>query len=104
MRDYVDWHPFEYYTCRLSATGRLGIIWRATIETMEFVALEGGGARVEHRYRAEQRSGISFLAYRAIMLAMRAGLRSAGMRLRTIMDEDAAVLSLDDESRASEPQ
>ena len=46
---------------------------RPAIETMEFVALDGGGTRVEHRIRAEERGGISFLLYRASMLAFRAG-------------------------------
>ena len=23
-REYVDWHPFEYFTCRMAVTGRLG--------------------------------------------------------------------------------
>ena len=101
MRDYVDWRPFEYYTCRLGATGRLAMMFRPTIETMEFVALEGGGTRVEHRFRAEERSGIPFLMYRATMLGMRAATRTAASRLRTIMDEDAAALA--DEAVAASP-
>jgi uncharacterized protein YndB with AHSA1/START domain len=94
MRDYVDWRPFEYFTCRLSGTGRLGMAWRPTIETMEFVPLDGGGTRIEHRFRAEDRGGFSFLLYRASMMLLRAGSRTASSTLRTIMDEDAAALEL----------
>ncbi|MDP9237534.1 MAG: DUF2652 domain-containing protein [Chloroflexota bacterium] len=92
MREYVDWRPFDYFTCHMTATGRLGMMWRPTIETMEFVPLDGGGTRVEHRFRAENRSGLSFLWYQASMLGFRAGARSALSTLKTIMDEDAAAL------------
>jgi hypothetical protein len=68
------------------------MMWRPSIETMELVPLDGGGTRIEHRFRAESRGGISFLLYRATMLGFRASTRSTVSRLRTIMDEDAAVL------------
>jgi len=71
-------------------------MWRPTIETMEFVPLDGGGTRVEHRFRAENRSGISFLLYRATMLGFRAGGRGTVSTLGTILDEDAAPLDATD--------
>ena len=92
-RECVDWHPFDYFTCRTTVTGRFGMMSpRPAIETAEFVLLDGGSTRVEHRLRVENRSGISFMWYRASMALFKAGGAIALSRLRTIMDEDAAAL------------
>jgi len=92
-REYVDWHPFEYFTCRTTVTGRLGMMSpRPAIETAEFIPLDGGGTRVEHRMRIENRRGISFLWYRASAALLRAGGGIALSSLKTIMEEDAAAL------------
>jgi uncharacterized protein YndB with AHSA1/START domain len=92
-REYVDWRPFDYFACRMTVTGRLGMMSpRPAVETMEFIPLDGGGTRVEHRLRVENRRGISFLWYRASALGLRAGARVALSTLKTIMDEDAAAL------------
>jgi hypothetical protein len=37
---------------------------RPAVKTMEFVPLDGGGTRLKHRLRAENRNGISLLWYR----------------------------------------
>ncbi len=77
----------------MTVTGRLGMMSpRPAVETMEFIPLDGGGTRVEHRLRVENRRGISFLWYRASALGLRAGARVALSTLKTIMDEDAAAL------------
>jgi uncharacterized protein YndB with AHSA1/START domain len=92
-REYVDWHPYDYFTCRTTVTGRLRMLSpRPGIETMEFIAVEGGGTRVEHRLRVEKRGGISFLLYRAMMRVASGGGGSVLATLKTIMDEDAAVV------------
>ena len=92
LREYVDWRPFEYYTCRMTVTGRLGMMSpRPAIETVDFFSIEGGGTRLEHRLKVENRKGPGFLFYRASKLFLGAGARFAITSLRAIMDEDAAV-------------
>jgi uncharacterized protein YndB with AHSA1/START domain len=93
-REYVDWHPFDYFTSRTTVTGRLGMMSpRPAIETAEFIPLPGGGTRVEHRLQIENRKGISFLWYRASAALLRAGGGIALSSLKTIMEEDAAALA-----------
>lgn len=92
LREYVDWRPFSYYSYRVTASRGLALIGiHDATETVEFVAREGGGTRIEYRVRVENRNGLGFLWYRASTLFLGAGARFATASLRAIMDEDAAV-------------
>jgi hypothetical protein len=73
---------------------------RPAVETMEFIPLDGGGTRVEHRLRVEKR-GVSLLWHRATILFLRAGTPIALSTLKTIMDEDAAALESNDPPSSS---
>jgi hypothetical protein len=50
LREYLDWRPFEYFTCRLTPVEADGIEphFVAATETYEFNALDDG--RTEHRW------------------------------------------------------
>jgi uncharacterized protein YndB with AHSA1/START domain len=104
-REYVDWHPFDYHTCRTTVTGRLGMMSpRPATETVEFIPIDGGGTRLEHRLRVENRKGISFLWYRASGRLLRAAAAGRAVSsLRAIMDEDAAALGLLDSPPQHQP-
>ena len=50
LREYLDWRPYEYFTCRTSPVETKGAepVTVEMFETYEFNALEGG--RTEHRW------------------------------------------------------
>jgi hypothetical protein len=65
---------------------------RPAIETADFIALDDGGTRIEHRIRVENRAGISFLWYRVSMALLKRAGGTALSTLTIIMDEDAAAV------------
>lgn len=74
LREYLDWRPYEYFTCRLSPLETPGVDEPITVdmyETFEFNALDGG--RTEHRWlvRAIDRSPEGMQAFRDATALMR---------------------------------
>ena len=104
-REYVDWRPFSYYTCRLTASPRLGLVpTRAGLETVELVPLDGGGTRVEIRQRVEHSGILWMLWLGATRLLGRGAIGRGTETLRSIMDEDAAALEEETVADATPPR
>ncbi len=100
LREYLDWRPYEYFTCRLSPIedqGADSFIFVAGMETYEFNQLEDG--RTEHRWllRSADRSPEGMNAFEETIAIFRAIADdpSWGDQMRGPILEDAAMYGLD---------
>lgn len=95
LREFVDWRPFAYFTCRTTAPviGRfLGP--RPEIETVEFFSNGERGTRVVTRVRLTDRSRFSLFTFRAQRRFLAAFWRRANAALLRIAEEDGAALGV----------
>jgi Protein of unknown function (DUF2652) len=94
-REFIDWRPFEYFTCR-TTTPVAGAFVRPqpATETVEFLSLGERGTRTVWRFRVTKRGSISLLALRMFRPFWMAFWRRAGAALAGIVEEDAVSRSL----------
>lgn len=93
-REYVDWRPFSYFTCRTMTPFAGGFITtRRAIETVEFVPREDGSTLVCGRIRVVDRSRLSMLTLKATRLLFRAGARDWNTKLQAAIEQDSAAAS-----------
>ncbi len=91
-REYVDWRPFSYYTCRMMWQFAGGFIAaRRAIETTEFVPHGDGSTLVCYRIRVVNRGWLSMLTLKAISLLVRTGARDWNTKLQAALEEDSAA-------------
>jgi len=99
LREYLDWRPFSYYTNRMTPTGG-GLMSRLflqrCIETTEFTPLENGGTLVQYRIRLQNRGRLARLRFRITRLFFRMTHRRATEALGRALEEDGAVLGLEE--------
>jgi Protein of unknown function (DUF2652) len=88
-REFIDWRPFEYFTCR-TTTPVAGAFVRPqpATETVEFLPLGANSTRVVWRFRVTNRSRVTLLALRVFRPLWLAFWRRAGATLNTIVEED----------------
>jgi hypothetical protein len=99
LREYLDWRPYEYFTCRLSPVPTEGVDFHTFVEcleTYEFHAVEGGGT--EHRWlvRAVDRTNEGMAMFEDGVAPFRE-LSSEpwwGDQMRAPIAEDAAMYGL----------
>ena len=98
-REFVDWQPFEYCTARtkISGMGILGTARRA-IETLEFAPQGERGTRITTRIRLADRGPVAMLTFRAARPFYAAGWRRSSQALLGLIEEDVAVLGIDEGS------
>lgn len=101
LREYVDWRPYEYFTCRLSPIETEGVDsfgFVEWLETCEFNAIEGG--RTEHRWllRSKDRSPEGMQAFEAATSALRTFAAEPwwGDQMRGPIAEDSAMYGLNE--------
>lgn len=93
-REYVDWRPFSYFTCRTRTPFAGGFITtRSAIETTEFVPHGDGSTLVCYHIRVVDRSWFSMLALKPIRLLSRRGARDWGAKLQAALEQDVAAAS-----------
>ncbi len=99
LREYLDWRPYEYFTCHLSRVEAEGVehTFVDALETYEFTDL--GDGRTEHRWllRADDRTPEGISAFEAAFAFLKAFSTnpSWGDQLRGPIAEDAAMYGLD---------
>lgn len=104
-REFVDWRPFDYFSSRTSTPLAGGfIVGRAATETVEFLPAGEGGAKIVCRLRVTDRGGIALLALRAARPFIKRFGERANAALLSLIEEDAAVVNVDDQSAASDAQ
>jgi Protein of unknown function (DUF2652) len=92
MREYIDWRPFSYFTCRTTypLAGAFLLGGRAT-ETVEIASTDDGGTLVLYRLRLTDRGAFSKLTFLPFSFLLKAAARTWRSNLLKILDEDAAV-------------
>ena len=99
FREYLDWRPYEYFTCHLSRVEAEGVehTFVEGLETYEFNALEDG--RTEHRWllRADDRSPEGLRAFEEATAFLREISTHAtwGDQMRRPITDDASMYGLD---------
>jgi hypothetical protein len=100
LREYLDWRPYEYFTCRLSPVEAEGVelfVFVECLETCEFIDL--GDGRTEHRWllRSVDRTpeGMRAFEEKVAILKQFAADPSWGDQMRGPIAEDAAMYGLD---------
>jgi hypothetical protein len=93
IREYLDWRPFAYCTCRTTLPPRLARIVgiQRQIETYEFVPIDEHSTRIVIRVRLLDRPGRTTLRLRAFRHACAALFRSWNAALLSIAEEDLAL-------------
>ena len=66
LREYLDWRPFEYFTCQLSPLETEGIDLTVRVETWSFNDLGDGRTRYRYLVRATDRSPEGMAAFEPI--------------------------------------
>ena len=100
LREYLDWRPYEYFTCRLSPIEAVDVDWYPFVEcleTYEFNPL--GDGRTEHRWllRSIDRSPEGLAAFEAATELIRdlSSEPTWGDQMRNPIAEDAAIYGMD---------
>lgn len=101
LREYLDWRPYEYFTCRLSRVEAEGVehfTFVETLETYEFIDL--GDGRTEHRWllRSIDRTPAGIHAFEVCTAWVReiSTHPTWGDQMRRPIAEDAAMYGLDE--------
>src|ERR1039458_7191973 len=100
LREYLDWRPYEYFTCHLSRVEAEGVElfgFVESLETYEFIDLEDG--RTEHRWlvRSVDRSPEGMRAFEeaTAFFSEISTHPTWGDQMRRHIAEDAAMYGLD---------
>jgi hypothetical protein len=100
LREYLDWRPFEYFTCHLSPVEAEGVeffMFVECLETCEFIDL--GDGRTEHRWllRSVDRTPEGLRAFEECAAFLReiSAEPTWGDQMRVPIAEDAAMYGLD---------
>jgi hypothetical protein len=92
LREYLDWQPFAYFTCRTMAplVGRF-VGPRPEIETAEFLPNGEDGTRIMIRIRLTDRGRISLLTFRAQRRLYGRFWERANATLLNLVEEDTTA-------------
>ena len=99
LREYLDWRPFSYLTCRFTPLPNGTVAMPPAMETYEFIALEDGGTSVHWRIRLLDRGPESMSYIEATAPMLRQAFPMAPLLLMPVVKQDAAALALDEEGR-----
>ncbi len=100
LREYLDWRPYEYFTCRLSPIEADGVeffTFVAALETYEFNDLGDGRTNYRWLLRAVDRSAEGMHAFEAATawISEISANPTWGDHMRRPIAEDAAMYGLD---------
>lgn len=98
LREYLDWRPYEYFTCRLTPLPAELVILCPWIETFSFTSV--GENRTEFRWtvRCTDRSAETLTGFEMIAATVReaASQPAFGEMVRAAITEDATLFGLDE--------
>jgi hypothetical protein len=100
LREYLDWRPYEYFTCHLSPIEAEGVDPTGFVEGMEtYEFIDLGDGRTEHRWllRADDRTPEGLRAFEEKTELLKAWSSEPwwGDQMRFPVAEDAAMYGLD---------
>jgi hypothetical protein len=92
IREYIDWRPFDYFTCRTTLPPRLARLvgFQRQMETVEFIPIGEHGTQIVMRIQAMDRRRRSLVTIRLFRRIYAAMFRSWSAALLSIAEEGAA--------------
>jgi hypothetical protein len=98
LREYLDWRPYEYFTCRLTPLRADLVILSPLIETWSLRAVDENRTESRWTVRCTDRSAEGMAKFETIaaFVRERAIRPEYGAALRAAIAEDAAVFALDE--------
>jgi uncharacterized protein YndB with AHSA1/START domain len=98
LREYLDWRPYEYFTCRLTPLPAELVILSPWVETWSLSALAGNRTEWRWTVRCTDRSAEGMAKFEAIasIVRERASQPTYGAGVRAVIAEDAAHFGLDE--------
>lgn len=90
LREYLDWRPYEYFTCRFTPLPGASLMPPA-LESFEFAPLDGGGTRHVWLIRLEDRSEEALSLFATLREAIGEMARTMAANFRAVMVEDGAT-------------
>jgi uncharacterized protein YndB with AHSA1/START domain len=97
LREYLDWRPYSYLTCRYTPLPNGTEALPLAMETYEFIPLEDGGTSVHWRIRLQDRGPEAMSWIEETAPILRQSFPMAPFLLMPVVKEDAAALGLDTE-------
>ena len=96
LREYLDWRPFSYITCRFTPLPNGTEAMPLAMETYEFIPLEDGGTSVRWRIRLQDRGPEATSWIEATAPMLRQAFPMAPFLLMPVVKQDAAALAFDE--------
>lgn len=98
FREYLDWRPYEYFTCRLTPLPAESTICPYSLETFEFNALEDGRTEHRHLVRSIDRTPEGMEAFERVVSMYRelASQPTWGDHMRAVIAQDLAINSMEE--------
>ena len=98
LREYLDWRPYEYFTCRLTPLPAELVILCPWVETWSLSALDDNRTEFRHAVRSTDRSVEGMAKFETLAAGMRerASQPDFGAAVRAAIAEDAAAFAMDE--------
>lgn len=98
LREYLDWRPYEYFTCRLTPLPAELVILSPWVETFSLSVVDGNRTEFRWTVRCIDRSAEGMAKFEAIasVIRQRASQPTYGAGVRAAITEDAASFGLDE--------
>lgn len=98
LREYLDWRPYEYFTCRLTPLPAELVILSPMIETWSLRAVDENRTESRWTVRCTDRSAEGMAKFETIaaFVRERASQPDYGAAIRAAIAEDAAAFALDE--------
>ena len=92
LREYLDWRPFRYFTCRFTPLPNGPPLMPRSIETVEFIPLDDGGTSVHWRLKLEDRGEEARRHFEAVTGFLEANVPKLWKEaLEVALEEDGVV-------------
>jgi hypothetical protein len=104
LREYLDWRPFSYVTNRFTPLPNGDPLMPRSIETTEFIPLDGGATSVHWRIKLEDRSEVAVRQFETVAGFIQANVRELWEDpLSKVLEEDGVAPGLGDNADVPEP-
>jgi hypothetical protein len=97
LREYLDWRPFEYFTCRFTPLANGPELLPPAVETYEFTPIDDDACTIHWRVRVQDRSESTLAGFEGLRTAARKLAESQDweLPLRRALEEDAIAFGFD---------
>ena len=104
LREYLDWRPFSYFTNRFTPLPNGDPLMPKSLETTEFIPLEGGATTVQWRVRLEDREEEAIRQFKTVADFLQANVAELWEDpLSKVLEEDGVAPGFGDHAGVHEP-